>query len=127
MKLLFCLALTELNSLSSLSWGEQDKTYIKCIITALCSTSEGQPLSARSSCHLKPKAIPLKCLLQKTGNLFAILTTDQTFQKMSLLSKHKDNLVGKALDWNSDLKSQLPEWLYMTLASHAESNINKNA
>lgn len=41
---------------------------------------------------------------------------------MSLVPKQKDNLVGKALDWNSDLKSQLPEWLYMTLESHLEAD-----
>jgi len=71
--------------------------------------------------------LSLNCLLKKTGNLFAILTTDQTFQKMSLVPNHKDNLVGQTLDLNSDLKSQMSEWLYMTLARRADLDINKSA
>lgn len=46
---------------------------------------------------------------------------------MSLVPKQEDNLVDKAQDWNSDLKSQLPEWLYMTLASHVKTDTQKKS
>jgi len=44
---------------------------------------------------------------------------------MSLVPKQEDNLVDKALHWNSDLISQLPEWLYVPLSSHVKTHILK--